>query len=285
MTALSKSERVPKQLSYFYSHNSLPEPIFKANGHVDKSRESPSTSTASTPAFTLAKAEDNAQIPPHFINITNSLSLDDSSKSEVRVQVMREYHRRRKQGKASRVESRLAPKAPLSAKSQTQKFRLGQEKILRPWVRVKPYVSKKAQTTSTSTGTTPEPEKKIDRNEDRTFNKRSSEPSSFETTDYNNPTFIDCEGPTSDIELLRPNGDKPIAAVQRWMEPSLQAFSPYNSPAAGVLDPFSAMSLVITPRTQLLLHHYCKLYSAFFLPARYLTEVNQLMSVLPLPGL
>jgi hypothetical protein len=187
---------------------------------------------------------------------------------------MREYHRRRKQGKASRAESRLAPKAPLSAKSQTQKFRLGREKILRPWVRVKPYVSKKAQTASTSTGITLESENEVDRNEERTFNKRSSEFSSVETTDYNNPTFIDCEGATSEIEILRANRDKPMAAVQQWMESSLQAFSPYNSPAAGVLDPFSAMSLAITPRTQLLLHHYCKLYPALLLPARYLTEVN-----------
>ena len=250
-----------------------------------KSRESPSTSTASTPASTLAKAEDNAQILPHFINITNSLSLDDSSKSEIRVQVMREYHQRRRQGKVSRVESRLAPKTPLSAKSQTQKFRLGREKILRPWVRVKPYVSKKAQTASTSTGTTPESKNEIDHNEERTFNKRSSEPSSYETAGYINPTLNDCEGTTSEIKLLRPNSDKPIAVAQQWIESSLQAFSPYNSPAAGVLDPFSAMSLVVTPRTQLLLHHYCKLYPELLLPARYLTETNQLMSVLPLPGL
>jgi hypothetical protein len=51
------------------------------------------------------------------------------------------------------------------------------------------------------------------------------------------------------------------AAIDQWLSSldfSLQAAILKNSPASGVLDPFAAMSLLITPRTQLLLHYYCK---------------------------
>jgi hypothetical protein len=195
---------------------------------------------------------------------------------------MKEYHRRRKQGKTSKLPSRLAPKAVPSAKSQIQKFRLGREKILRPWVRVKPYVSKKIQP-STSPTTTENSEnlgRDNGRGSERRSNKKSPETSRSKTTEYSSLKIITFRGGNSEDKYLQP--DEPIAAVQQWLESSLETYSPYNNPANGVLDPFSAMSLIITPRTQLLLHHYCKL--PLIQPSNYLTYLPKSMLDSPFHG-
>ena len=92
-----------------------------------------SRATASFPAERPIQHGDN---PAEFINVTDTIDLDKSSKTKVRVQVMKDYHRRR----IHRIDENgnetldLRPEPPiLSAKALTQKFRLGDERILRPW--------------------------------------------------------------------------------------------------------------------------------------------------------
>lgn len=211
--------------------------------------------TKATPPFNGANIKTNA----HFINITDTLSLDDTSKTEVRVQVMREYHRRRKQGKISKTEAIIAQKAPLSAKSQTQKFRLDREKVLRPWVRVKPYVPKKSQTASTKSNVTRP-------SEPNDGWKHPSQPDldpqySRTTLLEENTESIQSTETITETGLLTSRNEKHTDVVYERMQAlksALETISIYQNPASGVLDPFSAMSLLITPRTQLLLHHYCK---------------------------
>jgi hypothetical protein len=228
-----------------------------------------------TPPLKESNLKYNARLVPHFINISDTISLDDTSKKAVRVQVMREYHHRRKQGKTSKRQAALAPQEPPTAKSQTQKFRLGREKVLRPWVPVKPYVGKKSQKASQKSVVL---QKTVDISEFNELDLREKvkEPSPatiqrFEVTREGNLNHRD-----DDTEAVTSSSlEAPIPAVQQWLstlQSSLETFSFYQSPATGVLDPFSAMSLAITPRTQLLLHHYCKQFIHFLF--KILTDHN-----------
>jgi hypothetical protein len=64
---------------------------------------------------------------------------------------------------------------------------------------------------------------------------------------------------THDELQLDPSPDQD--PVDQWLanlDFALQTSILYHSPGTGALDPFAAMSVLITPRTQLLLHHYCK---------------------------
>lgn len=172
-----------------------------------------------------------------FINVTNSISLDKVSRTQVRVQAMRDYHRRRVQGvDENELPAKKAAREPPSVKSQTQKFRLGKEKILRPWVPVKLVVGK------------------------RTSIKREQK----------DPTLKQGSNSGSNISGTAPDVDKSYTteAIPKQggiFPPEFELFdftlkttTIYDLPGAGRLDPFGAMSLLITPRTQLLLHHYCK---------------------------
>jgi hypothetical protein len=59
------------------------------------------------------------------------------------------------------------------------------------------------------------------------------------------------------------SGPGPVTApADRWLSSldfAIQTSTLYHSPGTGILDPFAATSLVITPRTQVLIRHYCKL--------------------------
>jgi hypothetical protein len=199
---------------------------------------------------------------PHFINITDSKSLDQSSRTEVRVQVMKDYHRRRKgTGGAKEAKTSHVP-TPTSAKAMSGKFRFGQERVLRPWKPVKALRGKGKARVLPSSG--------IGRNP-------------------RNPTFklqvlqqsneIEGESESAHVEWLDDSAQAGSAAmpsvldelqsdplpdqdpVDHWLanlDFALQTSILYHSPGTGALDPFAAMSVLITPRTQLLLHHYCK---------------------------
>jgi hypothetical protein len=197
----------------------------------------------------------------HFINITDSKSLDQSSRTEVRVQVMKDYHRRRKRaGRAKEGNETSHVPAPLSAKAMSGKFRFGQERVLRPWKPVKALRGK---------------------------GKGRVLPSSAIGSKPRNPTFKlqvlqqpnEIEGESAHVEWLGDTTQADSAAmpsvleelqsdplpdqdpVDQWLanlDFALQTSILYHSPGAGALDPFAAMSVLITPRTQLLLHHYCK---------------------------
>jgi hypothetical protein len=204
-------------------------------------------------------------LSPQFINVTDPTSLDKSSRTQVRVQVMRDYHRRRTQKAEGKESSRSEPNQPrpaLSAKAQTQKFRLGREKVLRPWVPVKSGGKRqeKAAAAAANTG-----RKRLARNQDSDHQIETGKfplnDAEFEYFDLDTFDF----GQTADDGLGSEffddtNMEQTGIEIEQWLsslEFSLQKSILHHSPASGVLDPFSAMALVITPRTQVLLYYYC----------------------------
>jgi len=207
-------------------------------------------------APSLVQDSQNISINPEFINVTDTASLDKPSKTKVRIQVMKDYHRRRIQDiddkRHARLRQTLEPRA-ISAKAQTQKFRLGEERILRPWTpkrggkkrgldNAKPAGKMKAlreQGSSVISGSqVSSPEDASHRHADRTLSEPRlkeyglNEPVSQATQEW-------------------------ISSLEFYMESSIL----YRSPSSGMLDPFGAMSLLITPRTQRLLHHYCQVFA------------------------
>lgn len=189
-----------------------------------------------------------------FINITDSLSMDKSSRTKVRVQVMREYHRKRLSNEKERFAAHMPEKPkPLTAKSQTQKFRLGQEKDMKPWVPVKMQTRKRQDPK--------EVKKRRKVSHDMWMEIDSSDIHGAEelpggsleqkgiyvslNEGYQLPWSSFGDFDTTEALLPRLNF-------------AIQNASLNQSSASNSLDPFSAMSLPITPRTQLLLHHYCK---------------------------
>jgi hypothetical protein len=140
---------------------------------------------------------------------------------------MKDYHRRRVQeiadNRHATLDQRSEPPA-ISAKVQTQKFRLGQERILRPWTPKKGGKKKRQDKT-------PPKEKSRDEN---FFEPREAEYGSSGTISQATQEWI--------------------SSLEYYLESSML----HQSPSSDMLDPFGAMSLLITPRTQRLLHHYCK---------------------------
>jgi hypothetical protein len=198
-------------------------------------RPKKNTKRARVPAPSLVHSPHHESIIPEFINVTDTVSLDKSSKTKVRIQVMKDYHRRRVQeigeNRHVTLDQRSEPPA-ISAKAQTQKFRLGQERILRPWTPKKGGKKKRQDKT-------PPREKSIDGDffEQRDGKYGLNEPISRATQEW-------------------------ISSLEYYLE-SLML---HQSPSSGMLDLFGAMSLLITPRTQRLLHHYCKLLISIFSP-------------------
>lgn len=211
---------------------------------------------------------------PHFINITDSKSLDQSSRTEVRVQVMKDYHRRRKGAGGAKEGNASHVPTPISAKAMSGKFRFGRERVLRPWKPVKALRGK---------------------------GKGRVLPASAMGSKPRNPTFKlhvlqqpnEIEGKSAHVEWLDDISLADSAAmpsvldelqsdplpdqdpVDQWLanlDFALQTSILYHSPGTGALDPFASMSVLITPRTQLLLHHYCKcLVYLFSLSATYMS--------------
>ena len=189
----------------------------------------------------------------HFINTTNKVSLDKTSKTEIRVQVMREYHRRRKHSKTWPTPELEVTKEPLSGQPQTLKFRLDREKTLQPWVRIKPFTGKNDRAAlhkrENVEKVVPQPSVSHRHNHQGT----EKEPTSSGSPDVEEEV----------LESLEQSGnlDSALPLVKQWHSAfrSLLHNTPlYQNPSMGALDPFSSMALLITPRTQLLLHHYCE---------------------------
>ncbi len=177
-------------------------------------------------------------IEAQFINVTDTASLDKTLRTQVRVQAMRDYHRRRVQGvNENELPARKAAREPPSAKSQTQKFRLGKEKVLGPWVPVKLAMARRVA---------------IKSEQQPTVQTRGSDTRRDLITapDVYHDKIYTTEVPTQQ--------DDTIPSEFELFDFTLKTTTIYDSPGTGRLDPFSAMSLLITPRTQLLLHHYCK---------------------------
>jgi hypothetical protein len=186
---------------------------------------------------------------PQFINVTNSTALDESARTQVRAQVMRDYHRRRVQ-KAIQSENKAQDSAlmPPSAIGQTHKFRFGKEQGLRPWVPVKGPPGKRKHA---GRG------RRKASNSDRSLEVPGIPPSANKGRISSNSTLPDQEDTTMSSDGT---GPVPLSA-DKWLSSldfAIQTSILYHSPGTGLLDPFAATSLLITPRTQLLIHHYCR---------------------------
>lgn len=167
---------------------------------------------------------------------------------------MRDYHRRRVQKANQNADTIQAPAPkPPSAKAQTQKFRFGKEKGLRPWVPVKGSPGKRRPggkgrgKASSSEGS----------------HEASSTPSSVNRGQLLSNSTLSAQ----DFASMSFSGTGPVtASADRWLSSldfAIQTSMLYHSPGTGILDPFAATSLIITPRTQVLIHHYCKLHETF----------------------
>jgi hypothetical protein len=178
---------------------------------------------------------------------------------------MRDYHRRRQiqqDGKQSGDNSHLRSEV----KGQTHKFRLGLAQNLREWVPAKAK-DQKQKRPSTKKGT-PKAKRLGVR---ATSGPRISQGSPVD--DFGTVTSPGTELAYRDNFLQTETRLDPqfwversdsvfdVAVLEQWLASlslTLQSAALYNSPSSGLLDPFSSMSLLITPRTQLLLDHYCE---------------------------
>jgi hypothetical protein len=94
----------------------------------------------------------------------------------------------------------------------------------------------------------------------REFSQASSGEESYDKTFSN-----DSSGGSVD-ESMPSDVTKVEAEAMRHSVWSIPA-SLRNSPSAGSMDPFNAASILISPRTQSLIHHYCKLQPLNFVSA------------------
>lgn len=211
---------------------------------------------------------DLGNISPHFINITETVSLDKSARQQVRVQVMRDYHRRRMQDESKEKNVLLSARRegkPLSVKSQTLKFRLGQgsKNVLRPWMPVKKTPLAKRAGASQKIVLVREkmpPMSKAQSVEQPALTMNcvpwpNDDGEAHTELTFSRDTIDDREDILS--EELQEN----------WfsaLDLTIKSSALYNSPGSETMDPFSSTSLVITPRRQLLLHHYCKSFPTIF---------------------
>ena len=213
------------------------------------------------PMASAARSNDDGHIIPEFINITNSFSLNSNSRSSIRAQVMRNYHRRRIQKRnGQRSTSPNASSIPvlLNAKEQTHKFRIDGGSSLRFYRRGTNRVRKLVPRTEQNA------RPQVSRNEQNLEWKLlgdiqvalSKSTSATDNLNYSSYTLSTSRegGPTEtsyEIQFRKVEELLLNIKVSLALPPLCRAVAP------GVLDPFSAMSLLITPRTQLLLHHYC----------------------------
>jgi hypothetical protein len=200
------------------------------------------------------KNEDPNFITPQFINVTNSAALDESARTKVRVQVMRDYHRRRVQ-RTNQNENTIQTPAlkPPSAKGQTHKFRFGKDKGLRPWVPVKSPPGKRRPAT---------------RGRGKALDAEKSHEISKAASSISRGQFLLDSRPSAQESIFMPFTGIELATspADKWLSSlgfAIQTSNLYHAPGTGYLDPFAATSLLITPRTQVLIHHYCKLCYTF----------------------
>lgn len=186
------------------------------------------------------------ELQPQFINLTNSASMDSSARTSVRVQVMRQYHKKRidADGKAiPPVTMKISSLPVLSAKAQTRKFRLGQEKVLRPWTPVKARPKKDGK-------------HKVSPQRNSGVDVLSI---SDQGLDFSAVAGLDVMVPSGEVETSQELIERTDVGRYLSFHSNSQFVPLYQTPDSGSLDPFSSMSVRITPRMKMLIHHYCKL--------------------------
>ena len=166
---------------------------------------------------------------------------------------MKDYHQRRRTQNQNGAEGELRrlsqSRSPSSAKSLTQKFRSGQGKGLRLWKPVKPPARKHRDgKNGLARG----------RSRTRRSPQRISLDDSSVGVEWNHEYNEIASTHASPTYTVIGANDKLIDEWKDNLDLALHTSMLYDSPGTGVLDPFDAMSLLITPRVQLLLHHYCE---------------------------
>ncbi len=193
---------------------------------------------------------------------------------------MRDFHQ-------SRVQKIIGPKEP-SPKGQTQKFRLGKENLLKPWVPVKSQAGKRERVVKSkalglqtagqqrhhqrlgnpNTHYYSKPEDKMDTDiATKGLLYGGAVEDSISELNASNLAWTSevSNGERQALWTSHPHDELPDNALEYPVLTSETARL-FQSPGAGMADPFAALSVLITPRIQLLLHHYCKLplYSACY---------------------
>ncbi|KUJ13964.1 uncharacterized protein LY89DRAFT_151350 [Mollisia scopiformis] len=185
------------------------------------------------------KTKNSDKFESQFINVTNSVFLDSKARTSVRSQVMREYHRRRTQkhdDPGSHNNHGDGSQVPLSAKEQTQRYRLDGKKTFKAWL---PVTLGDYRMSSDKEGT-----RKTEKSARETHSIRKANLLSNET---NNAL------PSVSNEEDLP---KKFKELQDLLARLSLATSVTRAPAIAAIDPFDSVSLLLDSRTQLLLHHY-----------------------------
>jgi len=190
-----------------------------------------------------------------FVNITGSVTLDEASRTEIRAQVMRDWHRRKKQQSfCSDSAARGADTSSGSAAAATtriHRFTLGTRSLL-------PRIPISSRTRS---GPKDTHFRELEQEHELAFRPHENAFVAAPSTPQDGQVMqkVASEGkPLPSAGTLRPNQPKKAERqCLRNLEYFLQTETLHNVPSPGALDPFNAMSLLITPRTQQLLHYYC----------------------------
>jgi hypothetical protein len=183
-----------------------------------------------------------------FVNTIGPFTLDEASRMEIRAQAMRDYWHRRKNQQSFCTDS--ATRGP-DTSTRTHRFRLGPRSLLpRPSISSRPNIRAKI-------AQFPELDQEHElvlRPHENIFVGAATVPQDGQVMQ------AAATGGKSLPSTDTLQSNQPKKAEQQWLwdlEYLLQTETFHNVPSSGVLDPFNAMSLLITTRTQQLLHYYC----------------------------
>jgi hypothetical protein len=188
-----------------------------------------------------------------FINITNPVPFDENTRTRVRVEVMRDYHRKRNQKAGSSAAGAVEGydtnrHESIDPKSRMTKFRLDAEKTLTPWKPLKKRRKRKRGGHEQMIGL-----------DVRGLMGEAEEAGDLATGEHHLLGGGERSGVWPGME------DSNDTSLRPWDEAGPQHMltdpSILYSPSSSTVDPFVSTSVPITPRIQVLLHHYCKFTS------------------------
>jgi hypothetical protein len=187
-----------------------------------------------------------------FVNITGSVTLDEASRTEIRAQVMRDWHRRKKQqsfcSDSAAHGADTSSGSAAAATTRKHRFKLGTRSLL-----PRPPISSRTRSRPKDTHF-----RELEQEYELALRPHEN---AAPTTPQDGQVVqkVASEGkPLPSACTLQLN--QPKKAERQWLwnlEYFLQTDTLHSVPSPGVLDPFNAMSLLITPRTQQLLQYYC----------------------------
>ena len=225
----------------------------------------------STPRIAKSEpAEETSSL--QFVTTTSTVAIDESSKRAIRKHASRYVYREKPQASQSGTNTSKTTRKPPSAAAggQIHRFRLGPHG-LKHTPNQPPQVSKNftiltlksedpprkpVSQAPTSIGDVPYIGPEFSQSKGKAFEEdEEDEPGEDSFTRIGFGQSGNFSGEQGSVELISWAREQ----KQTWLEPLL--FSRGTSlfgPSSGLMDPFNAMPLSITPREQILLRHYCK---------------------------